>query len=331
MNVPQNIIEIINRLYSNSYLGGDEIRNLEKWLEKTRDDQITEQWLFSNWQQAENVNFDISVEGIFERIKQYEKQSKSYRIKVLLNRTQKVAAMLAIPLLVLSIWLLLNPKYKSSEMVLATAKGEQSHVYLPDGSEVWLNVDSKLEYATDFNASNRNLRLNGEAFFKVAKRQKYPFIVETSDFSVKAIGTEFNIETYKEEPYASTFLNEGVVELIYFSNEGKEKKMRMKPGEKALFNKKGNTAVITNTLSQYEIYWLEGELIFENEPIDEVFKKVERWYDVKIEYNLDDFEGESLNVKLKKDESIQRLFEIMDEAMDINVKQNDDEYVISRK
>ncbi|WP_372934627.1 FecR family protein [Mariniphaga sediminis] len=331
MNVPKDIVEIINRLYSNQYLGSEEIRNLEKWLKQSRDNQDTEQWLFSNWQQAENVNFDISIENIFERIKQYEKQSKSYRIKVLLKQAQKIAAVLAIPLLILSVWLLVNPRYKSSEMVLATAKGEHSHVFLPDGSEVWLNVDSRLEYTTDFNATNRHLKLSGEAFFKVAKKQKYPFIVETPDFNVKAIGTEFNVITYREAPYASTFLKEGAVELVYFPHSGKEQKVRMRPGEKASLNKKENTIVITNTLPQHEIGWLEGELMFENEPMDLVFEKTERWYDVRLEFNPDDFEGESLNVKLKKNESIQRLFEIIDEAMGIHVKQNGNDYVIRRK
>ncbi len=331
MNAPNDIIEIINRLYSNRYLGSGEILSLEKWLEETKNDKGTEQWLMANWQQAENVNFDISIEGILGRIKQYEKQSKSYRIKALASRVQKVAAVLAVPLLVLSVWLLFNPKYKSPEMVLATANDEHTHVFLPDGSEVWLNVASKLEYTTNFNATNRNLKLNGEAFFKVAKKQKHPFVVETPDFNVKAVGTEFNIASYNEEPCSSTFLKEGVVELTYSPNNGKEQTIRMEPGEKASFDRKGNNIVITNTLSQDETCWIEGELIFEDEPMDMVFKKVERWYDVKIEYNINDFKGESLSVKLQKNEPVEILFEIIDGAMGINVKQNGSKYVISRK
>jgi ferric-dicitrate binding protein FerR (iron transport regulator) len=244
---------------------------------------------------------------------------------------QKISAILVLPLLVLSVWLLMNPQRTSSTMMLATAKGEHTHVFLPDGSEVWLNVDSKLEYSTDYNATNRLLKLNGEAFFKVAKGQKYPFTVNALNFQVKAIGTEFNISAYKDDYQATTYLKEGIVELSYFPGKKKEQKLQMKPGEKATISLTEKSLDIANTSSENVLSWTNGELYFENETMDEVFKKVERWYNVKINYNLNDFVNETLTVNLKNGESIGRLFQIIDRAMGIKVEQKGNEYVINRK
>jgi ferric-dicitrate binding protein FerR (iron transport regulator) len=243
---------------------------------------------------------------------------------------QKAAAILILPLLGLSIWLMMDRQPQTAQMILATAKGEHTHVFLPDGSEVWLNVDSRLEYSTTFSASNRELKLDGEAFFKVAKDKKYPFIVSANDLEVKVVGTEFNVSAYKTEPNVSTFLKEGIVELKYFPEGKKEQTYRMAPGEKATIIRDEKSIRIMEVTSGNDTRWTKGELYFENEPMDQVFRKIERWYNVKISYQLDDFTNETLNVNLKDNESIDRLLEIINEAIGINVKQNGNKYVITR-
>ncbi len=331
MNIPNHITEKISRLYSNNFLGRDEIQSLENWLHQAKSDQQTEQWLVSNWQKAGNIDVDISFEEIQSRIKGYNQQSKNRRIQHTVRWLQQVAAILAIPLLIASVWLLMNSQPKASTMMLATAKGEHTHLFLPDGSEVWLNVDSKLEYSTDYNATNRNLKLNGEAFFKVAKGMEFPFVVEAQDFQVKAIGTEFNILAYDDGATASTYLKEGIVEFN-FSPEGKKaQKIRMDVGEIATINKGKKALDVTTISTDDKIGWVQGELIFENEPMNQVFQKIERWFNVTITYNINDFTNETLVVKLKKDETIERLFQIIDQAMGINVNQNENGYVIMRK
>jgi len=326
------INEKLNKLYSNRFLGADEIRDLEEWLTQAQSDPEVEQWLNYNWEQAENSEIEIPFEEIRMRINQCKQQIKVRKVKQWTSVLQKVAAVLMLPLLILSIWLITNRHTEtSSTMILATAKGEHTHVFLSDGSEVWLNVDSKLEYATDFNASNRSLKLKGEALFKVAKNKKIPFIVSANNLQVTAVGTEFNISAYEDEPTATTFLKEGIVDFCYISN-GKEKKIfRMNPGEIATINKKENVVNVTDITTENPTRWTSGELFFNNEPIDQVFRKVERWYNVKIKYNADDFANESLTVNLKNGESISRLMEIMDEAIGIQIKQTGNEYVVTRK
>ena len=331
MDIPEHIKEKLYRLYSNEFLGEEEIKGLENWLVWARSDPKTEQWLLANWEQSINMEVDISLEEIYHRIEQYGRQTKTRRIRNLYFIMQKVASILIFPLLALSIWLLFNNQPTFSNMMLATAKGERTHIYLPDGSEVWLNVDSKLEYSTGYNATNRLLKLKGEAFFKVAKGQKYPFVVNALDFQVKAIGTEFLISAYDGEPMSTTFLKEGVVKLIYSPKGMQDKEITMHPGEEASISLAGKSVELNNVTSEKEANWINGELFFENETMDEVFRKAERWYNVKIEYNKIDFINETLTVKLKKGESIERLMQIIDRAMGIKINQNGEKFVIKRK
>jgi len=331
MVIPEHIREKIDRLYSNRYLGAEEIGSLENWLAQIKSDTQTEEWLSDNWELSGNLDVDISFDEILSRIKQYSHQSKTRRIRHFMGMVQKIAAILLLPLMILSVWLVLNSQHTSAVMMLATAKGEHTHVFLPDGSEVWLNVDSKLEYSIDYNVMNRSLKLKGEALFKVAKGKKYPFTVDAKGFQVKAVGTEFTVSAYDDDPHASAFLKEGIVELNYSLEGKKEQKLWMKPGEEATISLNNNAINITPVRSENSIRWTNGELYFENEPLDVVFRKVERWYDVKIHYNLNEFTNETLTVNLKKGESIGRLLQIVDEAIGVKVEQKGNEYVIIKK
>ncbi len=331
MDIPEQIREKLDRLYSNRYLGADEIRSLESWLVKMGSEAQTEAWLTCNWELSQPIDADISFDEIRNRIKEYRNKSIQRRIKSLYEVTQKAAAILLLPLIALSVWLIMNHHSGSSIMTLATAKGEHAHLFLPDSSEVWLNVDSKLEYSTNYNAANRSLKLTGEAFFKVAKGNKYPFTVDAGRFQVKAVGTEFTILAYENEPVVSTYLKEGMVELSYFPESRKEQTLRMKPGEEATINLEEKTINVSKTGSEKFNRWTNGELYFESEPLDQVFRKVERWYDVRLIYNHNEFTNETLTVNLKKGEAIARLFEIMDQAIGIEVELTNDAYVIKRK
>ena len=110
-----------------------------------------------------------------------------------------------------------------------------------------------------------------------------------------------------------------------------EKKIQLVHGEKALISSNGDSVKISKVNSGNTLKWSIGELYFEDEPLDQVFRKVERWYNVKIQCDLKDFSCETLKVNLKKGESIERLFQIMDQAIGIKIKQNGNEYVITKK
>ena len=196
MEIPTHILENLTELYRNRYFGSEEIEILEAWLKDVDANPEVERWLSYNWNRSDNKDIDISFDAIRTRIERNRLKSSRQAIRVFIRNFQKVAAFLVVPISLISIYLLIERNFEPLPMTLVTAKGERTHIYLPDSSEVWLNVDSKLQYATDYLAANRDLTLDGEAFFKVAKGKKFPFKVHTRKFCVTAIGCKIRLKWF---------------------------------------------------------------------------------------------------------------------------------------
>jgi ferric-dicitrate binding protein FerR (iron transport regulator) len=169
-------------------------------------------------------------------------------------------------------------KIKVIQNTLDIPRGSIFHVYLPDGTSVWLNAKSKLKFPSAFTGKRRLVELEGEAFFDVAKDRIHPFIVKSGDHEIKVLGTKFNVSAYKEDTNIVTSLKSGKVEIL---SEGKLAGS-LRPRQKAVYNKKTkklriSTATIANVLS-----WLSGYWFFSGDNLGEIMKKLERWYSVKF-------------------------------------------------
>lgn len=186
-------------------------------------------------------------------------------------------------------------------LLYATQPAEKKSFILPDGSRVILNADSKLSLDADFGRKDRKLRLDGEAFFDVVHNASKPFIVQTSRMDVKVLGTAFNVKAYKADDLFETSLIRGSVEL---SLKNEHKTVTLHPKEKfvlrerkpeiakALENPAGTTlhsetGVLPVKVSRIdtsivEVSWTENKIAFMDEPFEEVLKKLERWYGVRI-------------------------------------------------
>jgi ferric-dicitrate binding protein FerR (iron transport regulator) len=157
--------------------------------------------------------------------------------------------------------------------------GERSQVYLYDGTKVWLNSGTKLRYPVAYNGKSREVYLEGEAYFDVAKDAHHPFIVNTNQLEIKVLGTKFDICAYPEENYISTTLVEGSIKA---TNTANGKSIKLLPGELLTLNRTNNT--LENVKVDIDLYtsWKENRLKFESATFGDVIKKMERWYDVKI-------------------------------------------------
>jgi ferric-dicitrate binding protein FerR (iron transport regulator) len=153
---------------------------------------------------------------------------------------------------------------------------------LPDGSQVWLNSGSTLKFSNDF-LKNRDVELEGEAFFDVVKT-KVPFQIHTDYGVVKVLGTAFNVDAYPDEGFSAT-LERGVIEFL---SNNEEKKI-LKPGDQVRVV--GNDITLEKVDTQIFTSWRDGRLIFTREPFPAMIKKLERWYNVNIQYSASDFEG----------------------------------------
>lgn len=163
-------------------------------------------------------------------------------------------------------------------------------VTLPDGTGVWLNAESTLRYPLNFQDSARTVELAGEAYFEVTKEQARPFIVSTNETQVKVLGTRFNISAYPKESFLSTTLLSGLVEL----KRGLITQP-LQPGQQGTLAKKQNRFQIKEADTTAATAWMQGKLVFTNEPLSMVLGKISRRYNVIIdcpkllpfeEYNL---------------------------------------------
>lgn len=173
---------------------------------------------------------------------------------------------------------------QSQLTIVKTNPGQKSEVLLPDGSTVWLNAGSKISYSNTFNQSERNITLEGEAFFDVQKNENIPFVVQTLNLDVVVKGTAFDVSAYPEDPHTEVSLLRGKVDVVT-KKGGLVRKLI--PNDLIRYdNKKGTYAFRQNNNAIQYSSWKNEELIFENESLDLVVKKLERWYGVEMDWEV---------------------------------------------
>ncbi|PIF45347.1 FecR protein [Chryseobacterium sp. 52] len=164
---------------------------------------------------------------------------------------------------------------------LSTARGETYQVVLPDGSHVWLNAGSSIEYPNSFQlVKQRRIRLIGEAYFEVAHNRAKPFIVSTEGQEVTVLGTQFNINSYADEGRTITTLAQGSVRLDVPKSK---KTMLLTPGHQ-IINAMGRLSSQPADL-EVALAWKEGRIYFKNAPLQQVLREISRWYNIEIEYH----------------------------------------------
>ncbi len=192
----------------------------------------------------------------------------------------RIAAILLFPLLIYSTISLIksNNHEVTAWAEICAPAGARTQFMLPDGSKGWLNSNAKLKYSLDFK-QNRHVNLSGEAYFEVTKDKKKPFTVSTPNLDVKVVGTIFSVSALEEENTTEVVLQEGSVEV---DNPAIGLNALMKPDQKLVYdNTKKKYQTSTLNAQQYNT-WKDGMLIFRNEPLSDVFKRMSRWYNIKI-------------------------------------------------
>lgn len=161
---------------------------------------------------------------------------------------------------------------------IATPRGLQYQIVLPDGSKVWLNAASSLRYPTAFKGT-REVALTGEAYFEIAENAAMPFRVNAGAMQVEVLGTGFNVMAYENEASVAATLLEGKIAV---NNKGERR--QLKPGEQALLDKGGNMRVTQDVNVGQVIAWKNNYLQFDDNELAYVMRQIERWYDVQVWY-----------------------------------------------
>lgn len=205
--------------------------------------------------------------------------------------------------------------------------GKRSNILLSDGSRVWLNSGSKIVYPPVFTDVDREVFLEGEAYFEIAKNENRSFYVRTSNFRVKVLGTKFNVQAYKDENEQSTVLLEGKVNIA--KNEKLfSKGNELSPNQKATFLSSGDNFVITDVENaENYIAWIYGYLPVENQDIVSLSKRISRYYNVDIEVKAKNvnlrFSG-----KLDLKDDPKRILDALSTISKLKYKEQGDKFVI---
>jgi ferric-dicitrate binding protein FerR (iron transport regulator) len=222
----------------------------------------------------------------------------------------KIAAVILFPLFVsIGSYLYFSERYQTvpEEFIVMAEKGQKTKLLLPDGTYVWLNSDSKLSYTSDFNRNNRNVELEGEAFFEVSKQADASFTVRTEYVNVVVHGTAFDVSSYQEDSTVKVSLLKGHVSLAYSSDNTLI--TSLDPDQIAFVSKKDRKWNAQSGDAELESLWIQNKLKFENAPAAEVFRKLERRYGVNI--HVENMNEEILYGFTLKSESLREiLYEI---------------------
>jgi len=207
--------------------------------------------------------------------------------------------------------------------------GNRSEISLSDGTHVWLNAGSRLIYPSRFVDKIREVFLTGEAFFDVQKNEKHPFIVKTTDVNIEVLGTKFNVSAYPEDYSVQTVLTEGSVEIKKIKGGLFDKTVKLSPGQLGYFNKKTFETRIYNVDIEHYTLWTEGLFCFTNTDLSRIVKKLERYYNIRIQFD-DPFKG-SIQITGKMDvtKDKEEVFEYLSKLTGLEfIKINDRHYVM---
>lgn len=271
------------------YLSGEtttrEKEKLSLWLTESEENKqvfhdFKEIWDSSGMHDHQNsFNSEKAIERFNARTKRTNAKGAQLHISQLLKVAAIIILILSLPVV---LWFYNQSTPTEDNFISVYCEyGDRTIIYLPDSSQVWLNSGSKIKFNNNFHAGARELYLEGEAYFSVRKDPDNPFFVNTSaGLEIKVLGTEFNMKVYPDEESAAVTLVTGSLQV-----NALDEKILITPNQKLILDK-GTGSMNMEELSDLapETDWINGRLVFRNESLEELKKKLERWFDVEIEF-----------------------------------------------
>jgi len=298
-----NRISFLFKKYLNGTCSKDEAQEIVSILETSGNnisllDEARKQWHILNNNAKDDLvpvekrlMLNPILDQLHHRIRLNEEaiSGKHSGTKKLLTLFSKVAAILILPLLVYSVYITSKTSKNSSTafshtvwQTVKTPVGMQTDFLLPDGSHVWLNAGSVFKYPVPFDQDKRQVEMTGEAFFDVTKDSSRPFLVKAGKMNIDVKGTRFNVINYPGETLTELILESGSVRLFYGNYKDNKTVANIKPGQHAILDIARNELSVSKVdVSKYTA-WKEGMLIFRDDQMDEVVRKLNRWFNVEI-------------------------------------------------
>ncbi|MBN2213497.1 MAG: DUF4974 domain-containing protein [Bacteroidales bacterium] len=289
---------------------------LESWLKEGKHNRDEFDSFRKTWDLASRLTRIHAVDVAKARKKIKRNIPELKKSKGLFFYWQKIAAIIILPLMILAggyfYWLNHLSDDQVIQQTVTSSYGTRSHLNLPDGTGVWLNSGSIIRFPSEFRGNRREVYLEGEAFFNVLDDRLRPFYVNLGEMSVKAVGTAFNIAAYKKDNTFETTLISGELLLVKKNRSRKDVVLfKMEPNQHTIYDKSRKKITLHEDIlipgedaeeikpiksvgaepipQKVDIFenkytsWINGKLVFRNDPMDEVVRRLGRWYNVDIQ------------------------------------------------
>lgn len=306
-NTPWNIIV----KYLQKRATAEELTELNRWMEEDKENKKLLAEAFDVFAVSGSLPPPMTpdLEKAWQKINR-KLTTKVHPAKLWFEKIKYAAAVVAILLIGFStLWMVTSVKNKQilqQQTEIISPLGQKSKVVLPDSSVVWLNSGSSLKYKGNFNMKGREVVLEGEAYFEVFKNKSKKFRVKTGILNVDVYGTAFNIKNHSDDNFQEITVSEGRVGI-----SGKTGEIRqLIRGDQAILDKKTNKIMFTQNSPEVINAWKNNELIFDNTPLEEAIKYLERWYGVQITIDKAMMGKHNYTFKIKT-ESFREMLEIM--------------------
>lgn len=319
LNNQDDILSLIARYLSGTADPADSDK-LGEWLEASGENMRYFKQVSNIWDLS-GGNIDLSVLNMEDALKKVQNRiHKKSTLRTLWRYFSRIAAVLIILFLTgTNLWLyqksrgtpgLIQDEITYTEVFAAF--GTRTSLSLPDSTLVWLNSGSSLRYPSKFSDNDFKVFLKGEAYFDVRKKNLKHFIVQTSTLEVKVTGTRFNVQEYSSNNIAEIALAEGKVFVNELNNDSNQSKLiaELYPNQRLIYNTQTKKRQITEENAYRFGAWKDGKLIFRNDPLEEVVKKLSMMFNVEIEIR----DGELKNYRYRatfEDESLEEILKLL--------------------
>jgi len=319
--------------FASGTCAANEARQVIAWFKEPEKHLNLYQGLVAIWNREceleddvlEAENLDSVLDKLHHNINIFSEleEQKSRRGILFIRILSRIAAVLFIPLLITTL-LFVRTKIDSASgdshyTEIHVTHGSKLNTQLPDGTQVWLNSGSTLKYPQSFSRRNRQVMVSGEAYFDVAHNESHPFVVSAGNIDFRVLGTKFNVMAYPEEANVSATLEQGKISVELLSDGRKTTRLCfLEPGEHIEYRKDNGSTSKSFCRTDKYTSWKDGKLIFRNDPLSQVIKRLERWYSVEIEIIGDHKLPETPYTMTIEDEAITQVLEYLSVASPIS-------------
>lgn len=295
----------------------DEEKELRLWIEESAENKkrfMEERKLFDAVLLLSDDSSSIKTE-----------KPKKLQKRIFFRELLKVASVALIVLT--ACWLYMETKENklaSSMQIVSVPAGQRANLILPDGTNIWLNAQTTIEYPVLFNDNERIVKLDGQAYFEVTHNNDAPFIVETAKGRIQVLGTKFDVMAYSNSPDFETALMEGEVKVSLSSTPSQP--ITLSPNNKAYLN---NGKLFIEPVEDYNLYrWREGLICFNNEPFIDIMKDFERYFGIQIIVENTQISERSYTGKFRFSDGLDYALRVLQEDHNFSYERNKDRNII---